>query len=134
MMTGGQHTCQGICVGNVALRQIKKNSRQNAVKTVQYDVCVMLEFHFANVIFCLASKVRECHLPEVVLGFGGVVCLRTGAALVCVVLFMTRKWQEKSLHILYSLLLSVNVFRKEKMSFTWHWWQDWLLFGKQYPK
>ncbi len=87
------------------------------MNTVQYAVCVMLVFHAANVIFCLASKVRECHLPDVLLGFGRLGYLNRGAALVWLILFKTRKWQEKSLHILYSLLLSVTVFRKEKYVF-----------------
>lgn len=56
---------------------------------------------------------RECHLPEVFHGFGRPVCLRRGAALVWVMMFETRKWQENSLRI-YSLLISVTVFRMEK--------------------
>ncbi len=87
------------------------------MNAVQYAVCVMLVFHSANVIFCLASKVRECHLPGVLFGFGRLWYLNRGAALVWLMLFKTRKCQEKSLHILYSLLLSVTVFRKEKYVF-----------------
>lgn len=69
------------------------------MNTVQYAVCVMLVFHSANVTFCLASKVRECHLPDVLLGFGRLWFLNRGAALVWLMLFETRKCQEKSLHI-----------------------------------